>query len=868
MKNALLSILEKCEIMYGSNIISKETIINHYWNFLAKTSEDNTRTSISFRTSSICFDAIAIISSILGAFTYTSMSNDDIIASLEINEMILYKGQRYRWKGISTTDDRQMMVMEQDGKGKNGLSTIWTPYEQNKQFVRPYNGSSKVTDGRGIKRKNTNREEFLSYILNIPVSEVPSVIDVSCVIVSKKQRIYEIIKNLRIKYKNHMVSLFDIFPAAYYTGNGSESSLGHNPSKAEPVIRFTEQLSVARDMILEKGSSTIGLLVLNSKYVVDDSSELDDLIGRSKPQFIHISIEIGSDAEERILQQHPEMALFACTQQNLKPIDCNVVEKNELTLELGRQMSIIKNPNIIITSFQNDWTPETYLTIQNKLNIIRKSMLPDDFKENYVISILALMKLFTTAVFPLSWLEMSIKNGKIMDSVKSPSQRIQELQTYINNPKTGDYQNIFIEILDLMVKQYNSIINNNKKFRWLQSYLQQHTSEKILIVVPKAYYINILKQMFNIDDENIVCTTQNRFNSELSFDTIISLCWSSRTFDPLRNYSANNIYLLVYSYEEKMLSYRQKRIEKIDRRLSGETVTDLDIYPEATPITPEIQTEEEIFSRYIDLEQFIDKMNTLQFQHFIKGSQSQGTSPLAEIHYTGQFINGDHICFSKQYVAVVYSPERSQTSEKPVKDLVPGEILVFTRRDEFTRNIVDIIFDRLLESGKLSQYVAEAKLKSLHWKKALKKYKFENGLKHRDIAKKLRDLGSNIEASSVRQWLADESHIVGPREEKMLIAIANLTQDEQLLSDTGLYFDACKTIRSTRRQILKMISSAINDKLSGNLPPEGSDLQIVYQNVDRLAETMELEYVSEVDKPFMLQIGFANRPISDEEVTQ
>ena len=65
-----------------------------------------------------------------------------------------------------------------------------------------------------------------------------------------------------------------------------------------------------------------------------------------------------------------------------------------------------------------------------------------------------------------------------------------------------------------------------------------------------------------------------------------------------------------------------------------------------------------------------------------------------------------------------------------------------------------------------------------------------------------------------------------------------------------------------------MISDAINDKLSGNVPPVGSDLEIVYQNVDKLAETMELEYLTQVDNEYMLQIGFINRPISDEEVSQ
>jgi hypothetical protein len=55
--------------------------------------------------------------------------------------------------------------------------------------------------------------------------------------------------------------------------------------------------------------------------------------------------------------------------------------------------------------------------------------------------------------------------------------------------------------------------------------------------------------------------------------------------------------------------------------------------------------------------------------------------------------------------------------------------------------------------------------------------------------------------------------------------------------------------------------------LSGNLPPEGSVLRIVYDNVDSLSETLELECISELDEAVNININLVNTPITEAEVS-
>ena len=865
MNNLLLRALEKCDILYDTHVVSKEHVIRAYWDFLATMAQKEERISFAFRTCSPCFEAAAIVAMLLNGFAFNTVSNDDIVASLQIGDMVLYNGQRYRWKGLQLLDGIEMMVLEQDGRGRNGLSTTWVPYNSFKHSIKPYYGVSTVTDGRGIRRPNSNREMILSKLLNKPAVEIPSVLEVSFAVVAQKQRMYDLCNNLQIRVGSNCISLVDVFPAAYYTNTGSQILIGHNPSKAMPVICFTEQLSVARDLILERGSTIVGLLVMENSYIVDNSSELDDLIGRSKPKYIHVSTIMRSDAEKRVIAQYPSASVFACTSHFLSRIDCEIKEENYFTSELHDHLSFIKHPSIETPAFENAWDLSCFRKFQSDIHIIRNAIIPPEIKDNFILSAYALMNLYSTAVFPLSWIRISINNCSINNAIKTPSQRIDDLWDLASNVQ--QCQDTFLDVIDLLEKQNDFFKNNSPKFDWLKNFLNAHQNEKILIVVPKAYYINILSNIFNLDDENISCTTNRRYKSNVTFDIIISLCWMpNQVFDPLQCCTAKHIVLPLYPYEQEIISYRIKLLKKVEMQLNGDIVE--------LPNTPDFLDEDDLnvtpkqmLSSIIDMEHYINQMNSIQLQQFIKHSFSGNNTALTEVYYIGHFTNGDHIFFSKQYMAVVYSPETNSISEKPVKELSSGDILVFTRRDDYTRNIVDIIFDRLIRSDKLSQTIIDAKIKSAYWKTILREYKTENGLKHRDLALRLQDLGLAIKAVSIRQWLAEESHIVGPQKEETMEAIARLTQDQELMANTHLYFEACRTVRSTRRNILKMISDAITDRLSGNTPPAGSVLEVVYKNVDRLAETMELEYIAEDSTKSLLQIGFVNRPISDEEVS-
>ena len=73
-------------------------------------------------------------------------------------------------------------------------------------------------------------------------------------------------------------------------------------------------------------------------------------------------------------------------------------------------------------------------------------------------------------------------------------------------------------------------------------------------------------------------------------------------------------------------------------------------------------------------------------------------------------------------------------------------------------------------------------------------------------------------------------------------------------------------MKHAERKILALIAQAINDKLSNKEPAPGSAFEVVYENVDRLSETLELDNINRLDETVSVNNNMVNRPITESEV--
>lgn len=867
---ALLSLTDKYDIYFEGSLISKEYIIKKYAEFLVSSIFGEVHSaSIALHTGSVCFEIISLIMTVLACVSLNETEAESIIASLTEGDMVLYENGRYRWCGIRYMNEKKCIVLEKDGSGKNGEITVWAPYDLNKNQIKPYYGTSDVTDGRGIRRRNTNRAEFISQILGVAKTDVPSVIGVSAVIVTERDIFDRLSKALRVVYGHgKSIGLLDIVTASYYSDTGEEYQYGNNPSKTEPVLKVTGKISTARDLILDKhGNKTVGLTVISEGAASKGRSELADLLGRKSLKFAHVAVGIDSECAENIIEVHEDIAIFACTKEFLLQNSLPPQVSNTLTIELEKQIKNVIS-NVVTTVVVNgscSW--EDMCKTREALYIIRKSECEERVKSNFIIIAYSLLNLFTTAVFPIETLEKAVKDGRLMAGITSPSLRLRELRELADKTKSLDHK--FAYVVDVLERMYQSCFSGCPKHNVLKQLLNSSVGRKTAIVVPKAYYIDILSEDETLKKKGVTIVTGNRFNNSVLFDKVIVVGnFSGKQFNPLKYKAAADINVLLYENEMHLFSHKIRKAEKFAYKLNyklgvlRDDVLDTDLaYIGSEDNNLITLTEEEL-----DLEEYIERINTLDIAKIAaKVSSSSGNTLTSEVGAVGRFTSGQQILLSKYYNAVVFDSIKGNVTETNVEDLSAGDQLVFAKRDDYTRNMVDYIYENLQTSGRLNAEIMDATEKAAYWKQALREYKQEHGFSYRDISKGLQKLGSSLQEVSVRQWLIEESHIVGPRDEITMKQIAELIQDSYLLGDTHSYFESCRIVRRQRKEILELIGKAITDKLSGNKPPVGSILEIVYDNVENLSETLELEVISLLEEPVIVPINLVNKPILDWE---
>lgn len=872
------SIVEKCDFLYDDALLSDEKIIEKYLFFFANQFDPSKRSiSFAFHTGSLCFDVVSVAALMIGCLAYKFSSNDEILAELKSGDMVLYKGERYHWGGIqknSLTSDKNKIdyiVLRQDAKGKNGPSTLYIPYENNKHRIKPYFGTSSVTDGRGIRKGKTNRNDFISYVLGIPSADVPTALDLSVVIVADKNKFIEICKHLRIRYNGgSMVELTDIVPISYYTGTGEQLQIGKNTSKAEAVIKVASKISMARELVLDRhGNKVIGLMVLDTESLTANPAELHDLLRRKTLKFAHVSAPFNPSFCELVMEQYETAKMFACTKGLLSASSYEVKSANKLTVELNRQIVNIQKNEMHTVEVPGYWNWEQYRKLKEKIYVIKQSNWSGDDRDNFILSTMALINLFSTAFFSMGRLEDAISSGKINFAVVSPEARITELMEIAK--RTDSMNGQCSEVVTILLEAYSFLYDNCPKETALLRFLQDHQDDKIAIVIPKAYYAEAFADEFRYNYGNVVCVTANRFDRREKYDIIIVTGdYTGKRFDAIQCYAAPEITLFLYDFEVKTFSFRKSKAikyeRKLDARIKGlkgeEFVQAVDGVEEGTSEIPESTLRE-----FSDLDEYVDSMGVFDLRRLatINGGNGDYTGT-AEVKYVGNFTTGEQILFSKFYSAVVLNQNAGVVAETSPDKLLSGDILVFTKRNDYTSNIVDQIFDQLLLQKKLSPDVQGAAEKAFYWKAALKEYKNSNELTYRAIAKTMKKSGSSLQEVTIRQWLIEESHIIGPRDLKTMKTIAMITQDPYLLSDPNGYFEACRIVRHYRREILSLIAKAINDKLSNKQPVHGSAFEVVYDNVEKLSETLELENVFELDETVTVNSGIVNRPISESEV--
>jgi hypothetical protein len=235
---------------------------------------------------------------------------------------------------------------------------------------------------------------------------------------------------------------------------------------------------------------------------------------------------------------------------------------------------------------------------------------------------------------------------------------------------------------------------------------------------------------------------------------------------------------------------------------------------------------------------------------------------MAEISHIATCADGERIFFTKKYRAFVFDSAKEDVIETSVDKLSPGDTVIFKSHSSETKDIVTTLLDKYLAEYNTADIELQmAYWRSQYWKAVLKEYREENHLSFKALSKRLETFGSKKHEVTIQSWLAEDSYIVGPQENETFIAIAEMTQEPDLLAEPKSFCDACDTIRRVRVRFLKLIAKTIISKYSGRLVEDSDMARVVSENIDEISILAQIETITPVAEK-KAPINMINRPIT------
>ena len=871
-RESLNTVLSKCSICLENLEISSEELIKKYISFLSDTFlGEHHHTDIVLHAETTCFDVISISCAALSCVLLDENSQDDIISQLAIGEKVEYtlKKKRFIYNGMSSEYGPEYIELQTEDKKE----TQWVP-RKNWSFIKPYHGQATTSDGRGIRRNSGLREVFYRKVLNIKTKEIPSLIQTSVIIIMAPERARYYVENISFKIENNNIPLLDLVTASYYSEK-MEVRFRGNSGKNDPVIKFTNKASNARSLIYNKeGNRNIGILVLGQDNYRKNYTELPALISRRRLQYSLVSMRIDDIYGTEIISQYEGSELFVCSKDYLLSIPLNSDENNKYVSSLNKAIDHIIDHELIKVEAKTDFADSEYYRFKKMMAQICKIVKDsaDNNTKTFIKQAYSMMKVFISA--PFSMTEMKTINDSLKTNISSPVDRLNSLMELVINvsPLILD---IAKQILEILSNAYNVYSSDSGKKNALLELLSQFDKEKIAIIVPYEYFGAIIKNMLFRSDPSYIrdgklkpfssridISTPAGFDNRKNYDVIlVTSLLSGTSFNIFRNYSAEKIYVILYSFENSMFRIRKKAADLQEKQINERSSQIIETDEPVVEYNYSSETLEEEKENDRTIDDFIEKMNSMiQFNDIlINGSKNSNAGKKAVTVRSASFESEEIAFFTKNYKAYVLDSVKEEVIEKSVEDLENGDILLFTRSNENTRDIVDVILQKMIENDKVSDEIKLSYERSLRWKNDLKRYKKDNYFSTTDVVKRLSKLDTGVGEMAIRNWLDPDSHIVRPRSDKSLLAVAKLTGDSFLEKDLQIYIKACDDISSIRRNIQKEIGKAIVVKYSGKNIEQNSLVAEINDRLNDLAQLLRIETIVDIKQE--IPMNYINRPI-------
>ncbi len=848
----VLGLLKKCDILFEDELISDGLIMSTFACYVAELMDEAEKSSsLIYHTGSPIFDILLTLYVALSCIIYDELTPVELVESLSPGDIVIFENRRAKFLGL-TADHMAQVIYDSVQKGYRTPTTVTMPP---KSFykIKPYYGEATILDGRGIHTDSKAKSDFLQAVFNKSKSDVAGIGRKSAVVVCNRDFADSFVDKVRIEYNGSpRIGITDLMPASYFSDNNEYPFRG-NPGKNTPVLKFTNKASIARELIFaDEQKQVFAFVIMGGQAVKNGESELPDIINRRSLKKTLVSLPI-ADYDGNLCAVYPDARVFACTKDMLLSYSLPSTPGGPLTSESELLINNIINRDLIEHDIDSIIDIEAYRTFRRKISDVRHHTQNDETIERFIVESYSLMNYFSNIPFPLH--EVEIARHEMNLACMSAIEKKDFLSGVVN-----DYSGALADLLSDISRTLDTIFHrieySNPKMQPLVDVIENALRlGSILLLVPKPFYIDIFKALLPsgiAQDNDLHIKTTGAIDYKDNYDTVVSIgCLGVKRFSVFSTFVAPRVECLLYPHERLFFNFQKKAFVQKEQELNNRSILEFEI--------PEIREEEQIIdSNLLDDQEIEEYLDGIAIKSALQAASnvSGGAVTKADIVRIATTLDGESIFFTKYFTPYIFDRDQMTVTESEVKDIASGDMLLFTKNSDQTKDIIEEIIKKLAASN---EQINEAFRKSKHWKEQLLAYKDEHRLSFQDLSDAMKEYGTPKHPVTLRTWLNPESRIIAPREEDAFFQIALICEDDEMMDSPESFYEACNTIRSLRIKILKLIGQSVVK--SYQLAPDDTTFlsDIVKEELSVLSQIVQIDTVMDVSN-IQISISYTNRP--------
>lgn len=848
----VLGLLSKCSVLFDDEVVSNSLIMSTFANYIAEFMDEKEKsTSLIYHTGSQIFEILLTLYVALSCVVYDDLTPTDLVKSLSPGEIVIFENKRAKFLGL-TSDNMAQVTFDTVQKGYRMPTTVTMPP---KSFykIKPYYGEATVLDGRGIHTDSKAKFDFFKTVFNRSKSDIAGIGKKSAVIVCDRDFADTFVDKVRICYGGFQhIGMTDLMTASYFS-EGNEYHFRGNPGRNAPILKFTNKASIARELVFtDEGKQVFAFLIMSEQAIKNGETELPDIMNRRSLKKALIALPISS-YDGHLCAEYPDASVFACTKDMLLSYSMPIAQDGPLNCESELLINNIINRDIIEHDVDSIIDLEEYQAFRQRISDIRHHKQNDEIVDRFIIESYSLMNYFSNIPFPMHDVEITRQEM----SLECPSAlEKKDFLDSVANDYSGTLADLLLDISRTMNTIFNSIEYRNPKLRPLIDILENALQiGTVLLLVPKPFYIDIFKALLPTEiviKNDLYIKTTDAFYSKKNYDTVVSIgCLGTKRFSSFSIFVAPTVECLLYPHERVYFNYQKKLFMQKERELNNRSILDFEI----SDISEEEQMSDSDILDNQEIEEYLERIamkSALQAASNVSG----GAATKADIVRIATTSDGESIFFTKYFTPYIFDRDQMTVIESAVNDIAAGDMLLFTKNSDQTKDIIEEIIKKLAVSN---EQIEEAFRKSKHWKEQLLAYKDEHRLSFQDLSDAMKEYGTPKHSVTLRTWLNPESRIVAPREEDVFFQIALICEDDEMMASPESFYEACNAIRSLRIKILKLIGQSVIKSFQ-QAPDDTAFLsEVVKEELSALSQIVQIDTIIDVSD-IQISISYTNRP--------